>query len=1367
MSTDLEARLAALAPDRIKALVQRVGAASAGPRKMPRNPDQRYPLSSAQERMWFLAQLSPHSKVLNNPGALRARTAAPLDRDLWERSLNAVGRRHEILRTTFHADDGKPVQVIHDELPLRLAWDDLRALPPDRREQEAERIAVAEGRQTFDLTTGPLFAMRVVCLGDLDYLLLITSHHIISDGWTIALFSRELTAAYEDLRTPGSPGLPPQPFQYVDYVHWEQTWTKGEQYKSQIDYWKRRLSAEAPPLRLPADYARPPVMSDAGSLEKRIVPAELTARLKSFAGGERVSLFQLLLTGFFALLCRYGGPGCINIGTSTANRNKREFQNVMGLFVNTLVIRADVSGEETFRGLLRTVQGLCQEALARQDLPFEKLIEELNPQRNLALHPLFQVMFIHQNVPALYQVSEMSVEVQKPDYETAKFDLNLWAEDVNDELLLTLYYARDLFAGATIRRLLGHYQRLLECALERPELPVKDLDCFPREDLFDGEGEPALPADIECFPRRFEAQADAHPARVAVDGLDGSLTYAQANAAANRLARHLRQCGVGAGAPVGLLTARTARMAVGVIAIMKTGAAYVPLDPGHPAARLDAILRDSGAAVVVTEEQFRPLLEGLATPVAAVYLDTDEDAIARNGTENLGIELRPDLPAYIIYTSGTTGTPKGVCVEHRNLASYCDAVWPRMDLGADARFATISSLAADLGNTMIFPPLANGGCVVVVPEHLAADADGLCAFFARHPADCLKIVPTHLQALLKEQPRCELLPRRLLILGGEATTSAFVETIRALAPGCRILNHYGPTETTVGVLTYEVPAAWQPRREALPLGFPLAGSRVYVLDREGRPLPPGIRGEIYIGGANVSRGYWNRPDLTAERFLPDPFVPGGRLYRTGDLGQRLADGAIEFAGRADRQIKIRGFRVELGEIEQALAAHPAIEQAAVMPPAADDPAQRLIGHVQTKGAAPLDAETVTQFLRGRLPGYMVPGAFVFRDALPRTANGKIDFQALTGHVVRPTSLAHRPPRDSIELDMKLIWQDLLGIDGVGISDNFFEVGGHSLLATQLMARINRRFGQSLPLACLFEHGTIQQLAELIRADKSYDHHSPVIAIQPKGTGPGRFFVHPAGGNVLCYYALAQHLGTRSPFYALQAAPASRGNGVIVSIPAMARDYLSAMRQAHGKRPAMLGGWSMGALVAFEMACVHARECGHMPVVAVLDQLAPAGEANGHAREDDDLARMVSFATKVSELVGKDLGLGKAQLSGQSPREQAGTFLERFKANNLAPETTGVDEFRGFLDLMLAHNRITAQFAPAVYPGRIVVFRAETPVGFDEGPPVERAADLGWQRWSAQPVEVVSVPGNHVSMMRAPNVAILAEKLAAHIPIDDA
>uniref|UniRef100_UPI0032176008 non-ribosomal peptide synthetase n=1 Tax=uncultured Roseibium sp. TaxID=1936171 RepID=UPI0032176008 len=1144
-----------------------------------------------------------------------------------------------------------------------------------------------------------------------------------------AMFSKELISLY------AGENLPPVDMQYVDFVHWEQAWLASDACRAQIDFWRDRIDADDPPLALPLDHPRPAVMSHDGAMVGRTLSADLTARLRAFARTERVSLFHLLVSALMVLLYRITGDETISIGTSAANRNTRAFQDVMGLFVNTLVLRAPVSGATSLRAFLHATGETCKQALLRQELPFEKLTSERAPRRDLGVHPLFQVMFVHQNVPSLYGPAGMGLAPVKLDYGATKFDLNLWAEEIGDELVLSLFYARNLFERSSVERMLDHYEGVLGGLLDQPDEMIGRLGFFAPE--------PDLPAPVpqsggeESFVSRFERQVALAPDAAAVRDARQTLSYDGLNRAANRLAARLGSLGAAPDVPVALMVSRNADMVIGVLGVMKAGAPYLPLDPGLPEERLATLLADAGVRVIVTDAAHDDRIGalGVGEIVGLDSIDGENDA-------------NPPVPpglrdaAYIIYTSGTTGVPKGVCVEHRQLMSYVDAIWPRMGLGVGDSFATVSPLSADLGNTMIFPPLANGGCVTVIAEELVTDAAGFAAQMAAHPVDCLKIVPSHLGALIEAG---DVLPRKLLVLGGEAASGGLIAAIRARRPDLRILNHYGPTETTIGVLTHELPIPCA--GETPPLGKPLAGARVFVLDRDGNHVPRGIPGEIFIGGASVARGYWNRPDLTAERFVPDPELPGGRLYRTGDRGRVDDGGILVFEGRVDRQIKLRGHRVEPAEIEAALERHEAVAQAVVQL----DSRGRIVAHVRT--IAPVEIRMLADALRAQLPAHMVPATITRVASMPLTANGKLNARALLNGTEGDAALPGRAPRDEIELALTRIWKDMLGLETLGIDDDFFALGGHSLLAVQLMSRIGRRFGHNLPLASLFEHNTIARLAPLLRSGAPAGF-SPLVTIQSAGDAPGVVFVHPAGGNVLCFYDLAEALGRDRPFFALQADLDEPDHAV----PDIARRYLAALPP---EPPALIGGWSMGALIGFEIAARYADLYGVAPPVAVLDQLAPVSGLPV-AEEADDLTLMLSYAKKVAELVGqKDIGLDPQALRAATPAEQTELFLDSFVRHGLAPDGTTSAQFRRYLDLMLAHNRTTQAYRPsAPYAGRIIVFRAEEALD-----PIQAAArprDLGWQRFSLQKVTVVPVPGNHVSIMRKPNVTLLAQNLLTEL-----
>ncbi|MFN9548262.1 MAG: non-ribosomal peptide synthetase [Cyanobacteriota bacterium] len=1320
MSGNLGQRLARLSPKEIRALVNGLNRAPAALARMGRNPGQQYPLSAAQERIWFLTQLSPNSRAFNNPAAMRVRVQSPLDPARLGTALNEVGRRHEIFRTTFHLEAGKPVQIIHDELPLPLTWEDLRSLPPTDLETQARRIGIEEGCRLFDLAKGPLLALKLLRLDENEYLMLVTSHHIISDGWSNAQLARELTALSEGVE------LPPVELQYVDYVAWERDWLESAAAHAQLDFWKSRIDTDISPIELPRDRSRPTHAIDAGGMETLTLPQRTVDRLRGLARSEKTSLFPLMMAALALLLYRLSGEECFVIGTVAANRNQRAFQKVMGPLLNQLAIPFEVPPDATARRVLHCMITACQEALRNQELPFNVLLNELQVRRDLGAHPLFQVMLVHQNVPAQYASAGMDVEVMKLDYGTTKLDLNFWIEEINEGLVVTLHYASALFDRQTVRRILSDYARAVACLCDSLDTPLADLSLFEKEDF------PvtvrSIPLKEEDLVTRFAEQAKRTPQAQAVIGKDGVLTYAELDARANLLAHRLLAEGASVDNPVALLTRRSCGTVVALLGILKAGAPYLPLDLSQPLLRHRSVMADADASMVVCDSETEAIAEQIGA--VCIQIDTIEMAPAI-----VPISPKPEAIAYLIYTSGTTGAPKGVCVEHRNVVAYSDAIWERMDLKDGDHFASLSSIATDLGNTMLFSPLLHGGCVVFCPDDVIGDPPLLAQFFERYPVACFKVTPAHLHALLL----CpELLPSKLLLLGGEVATPALIDRVRSFAPGLRILNHYGPTETTVGVLTYEVPDPWP--GGPIPLGTPLGHAEVRVLDTAGRPLPIGVIGELYIGGPTLTRGYWRDPALTAERFVSAS--DGMRLYRTGDLGKYLANGNYTFHGRADRQIKIRGYRVEPGEIEAAVEKHSAVAQAAVRVTTTG----RLICYVVL--LAPTQPSNLIAFLREILPTVMVPSAIIPLQSFPRTPAGKIDLESLPLPSQLPIAPAN--PRDPLELKLMNIWQEVLDLETVGIYDSFFELGGHSLLAVQLMAKIKTDFGLDLPLATLFTHDSIANLAILLRRQRILNT-GPLVTIRT-GAGvpsitPSIACVHPAGGDVLCYYPLVQAFSSIQSIYGL-CAQSSDGSP---SIEDLASRYVDALPS---NSTPMLLGWSMGALVAFEMARQWEVRSGAMPRLAILDQLAPQPTTPSTRGGEADAELMLAFAAKISALVGEDIGIGLDQIDS-NPEV---VFLAAFQRYGLAPEDVQVEDFSRYLHLMLDHNRAVGAYRPATpYSGEILVLRAEESltVGSSE---VSRPADLGWQQWCLGNCTVMPVPGNHVTMMRSPHVSQLARAL---------
>ncbi|MBN8471529.1 non-ribosomal peptide synthase/polyketide synthase [Corallococcus exiguus] len=1040
---------------------------------VPRTED--LPLSFAQQRLWLIDQLEPGSLAYNIPTALRMQ--GTVDVAALEQAFRTLIERHEPLRTTFAPRQPEPVQVIHTAVDFSLPVEDL-STSGEAALEESRRLASAEAVRPFDLTRGPLLRVQLLRLAPTEHVLLLTMHHIVSDGWSMGVLVRELVTFYEAFREGRSPSVAPLAVQYADYAVWQRTWLQGEVLEAQLGYWKQQLSGAPALLELPTDKPRPAVQSQRGASVSVQLPLALSEALSDFSQREGVTPFMALLAAFQVLLSRYSGQEDVSVGSPIAGRTRGETEGLIGLFINTLVLRSHVAPDASFRQLLAQVRDTTLAAYEHQHLPFEKLVEELQPQRSLSHSPLFQVMLVLQNAPVSeLSLSGLSFRPLERDFEATKSDLTLSLSQSPHGLTGTLGYRTDLFEPSTVARMVEHLRVLLAAAIASPEMLVSELPLLTDAekqllltDFVSTDAPLPSPRSVHAL---FEQRAALHPDAPAVASDGQMLTYGELDARANQLAWHLRSLGVGTDSCVALCLERSVETVVALLAVWKAGGAYVPLDPAQPALRLQSLVQEVGAPVVVTMTRHTSAFASSSAHV--VRLDEDASVLSRLGTNAPPSAAHPDSLAYVLFTSGSTGRPKGVAVAHSQLSTYVSSVTQRLGLEACSSFALVSTFVADLGNTVLFPALTTGGLLHVLSQECASSPAALADYFAHHPIDCMKVVPSHLAALLTAPEPRHVLPRKRLVLGGESSTWALLQTVHALAPDCEVHNHYGPTETTVGVLAGRVQLS---ASTSVPLGWPLAYSRLYVLDASLRPTPLGVPGELFVGGAQVTRGYLGRPDLTAERYVPDPFSPtaGARMYRTGDRVRWLSDGRVEFLGRVDFQVKVRGFRVEPGEVATVLRGLAGVHEAVVVA-RQDTPGEaRLVAYVVADTS---DASALRHDLKQRLPEYMVPSAFVFLDALPLTPNGKVDRNALPIPDVSASTSDYVAPRTPTEELLAPLWAEVLRLPRVGSQDHFFDLGGHSLLATQLVARVRAAFSVELPLRSVFEAPSLTGLARRI------------------------------------------------------------------------------------------------------------------------------------------------------------------------------------------------------------------------------------------------------------------------------------------------
>jgi amino acid adenylation domain-containing protein len=1061
------------------------GSGDAIPR-LPRSSAQSFPLSFAQQRIWFLEQLNPGSASYNVPSAFFLK--GPLRLDCLEASLAQVIRRHETLRTTFFAVDGEPQQRIAEQQAPYLELVDLAHVLVEQRYSEAVRMATEEARKPFDLVKGPLLRTSVYRLGDEEHLLLLVMHHIVTDGWSLQILFRDVGSEYGRLVTGTANQSPELSIQYFDFAIWQRKALETGQLEKQIAYWRRRLEGAPPVLQIPTDRARPAVQTFTGKIESDVLAPALARALDELSRHEGATLYMVLLAAFQILLWRYTAQTDIVVGSPIAGRNRSQLEDLIGCFINTLALRCDLSGEPTFRELLQRVMNTALEAYENQDVPFDRLVEELKPERELSHSPLFQAMLMLQSTPsAASKFHGLEVTPLEINSGTAKFDLTVCVIQRPEGLRVGINYNSDLFESAAVRRMLGHFRTLLEEITSHPGRRISQLNLLtePERQLLLhtwNNSQVDYPRD-RCIHELIGTQVEENPDRVAVTFEDSHLTYRELNQRANQLACHLTKLGVGPDVLVGLCLERSLNLVVGLLGILKAGGAYVPIDPSYPPDRIAFMLSDAGVKVLLTEQK---LISNLpAGDAVSVCLDSEWTEMAYLDTGNPSPTATPENLAYVIYTSGSTGKPKGVQISHRAVVNFLCSMSKQPGLSKTDTMLAVTTLSFDIAGLEIYLPLISGARLVVASREVASDGSRLLECLEQSGTTVMQATPATWRMLVEAGWRGT---RELKILcGGEALPAELAEAL--LARGSELWNMYGPTETTIWSAAHQLHSG-----EVL-LGRPIANTQFYVLDSNQQLLPAGVPGELYIGGDGLARGYLHRPELTAEKFVANPITPqlSEQLYRTADLVRWLPDGSIDYLGRIDHQVKIRGFRIELGEIEAVLASHPQVEQGVVAAREYSPGDKRLVAYVVAAGSEPPNRGDLRKHLEDKLPDYMIPSAFVFLDKLPLTPNGKVDRKALPApdQSSVETEHAYVAPRTPTEEVITGIWSDVLKLQRVGTQDDFFDLGGYSLLATQVIARIRQIFDVELPLRTMFESPTPAGLAEGVDAANRSGAHSHI------------------------------------------------------------------------------------------------------------------------------------------------------------------------------------------------------------------------------------------------------------------------------------
>ena len=1173
-------------------------------RRPGRNPG---PLSFAQQRLWFLSQLEPHSVAYNEPKTFRIE--GPLDLKALQRALDEIVARHEVLRTTFAPGNGEPVQCVHPGGTVDLSLVDLRARG-SARDREAQQILREAIRRPFDLSADLMLRAFLLRLADDEHILMLATHHVASDGWSMGILTRELGTLYESFATGRTTTLPELPIQYADYAWWQRQPAQAEIVDAQLEYWRRQLTG-APVLELPSDRPRTGPRTYESATQAIELPEDLCRQLKQLSRRGQATLYMTLLAALQLLLHRYSGQEDIAIGSPIAGRTEAEVDGLIGFFVNTLVLRTDLSGNPSFRELLGRVRKVALGAFEHQAAPFERLVAELHPERNPGRHPFFDVMFAFQNMPADEGLRLPGHRVSSIELDSgiSKFDLVFTLMEDGDVVRGSLDYCVDLFDALTIRRLVGHFETLLRSAVATPDAAISDLrmltDAESRQLVVDWNRTATdYPRDASIHTL-FETQARQSPDAVAVAFGDEQLTYQELNWRANQVAHYLSGLNLQSAPLIAISMDRSLDLVVGLLGILKTGRAYLPLDPEHPAERLDYMLRDTQVAVVLTSERITARF--MAHGVHAIALDAEREQIAAQSRENPASTTTADDLAYVMYTSGSTGRPKGVEIPHRGVVRLvCASNYVRLDAGET--LLHLAPISFDASTFEIWGALLHGATCAVFAGPVPRSTE-LGGVLKRYRVSTLWLTASLFNLIIDEDPGALASVRQLLI-GGEALSVRHVERALSSLPNTSIINGYGPTESTTFACTYPI-RSLPPYAASIPIGKPIANTEVYVLDSRLALAPVGVPGELYIGGDGLARGYLNAPDLTAEKFKEVAFDDGSRrrLYRTGDRVRYLADGNIEFLGRFDDQVKIRGFRIEPGEIEVALAQHPGVRENAVLAREKPGEDKRLIAYLLASTPAPTAADLKT-FLKAKLPDYMVPSGFVFVDAWPLTPNGKVDRRALSTIDWKPAAggegfIACRTP---LEQQLADIWMRALGVERLGATDNFFDLGGHSLLAVRVCSQIEKSSGKRLPLTAFFEAPTVEGLARLLSDETPAPHWQSLLRIQTMGSRPPFFWVHGQASDPL----LPRYLHPEQPLYGLMHQAHDGRPAKYTSVEEIAAHYLSEVRAVRPNGPYLLGGYCFGGVVAFEMA-QQLRKLGEPVDLLVLLGPSPVSLPRGVRR----------------------------------------------------------------------------------------------------------------------------------------------------------
>jgi amino acid adenylation domain-containing protein len=1320
-------------------------------------------ISPGQGALLFLHRMAPQSPAYNV--AFVARVTSPVQISALGRALQRLVDRHATLRTTYSEKQGSWYQIVHGSMELKLEEVDASSWSEVELQDQVRRAFSAP----YDLERGPIIRAMLFSRTPSDHVLLFGMHHIATDGWSQGIILHELRELYAAYSQKRAAQLPTLGLSYAESVRWQEAALRSEKGEQLWAYWHDVLSGELPSLDLPADHPRPTVPSMQGDSCPFRIDEVCYAQLKSLAATEGVTLFTLILAAFQILLMAYSGKEDILVGTPMAGRGEPEFQSVVGYFVNSVVIRGDLSGEPTFREFVQRFRHVVLGALSHQEYPFSHLVKRLCPEREASRSPIFQVMFNLQSRHTLGPFADLLAGddsggpvdfagLRLKPFQLAQgagaFDLILELIDSGSRLHGAFMYSTDLFDKDTVERMGGHFNALLQSIARSPDDRITRLQVLSdseRQELVQrwNATDRSYPSD-KCVHELIRAQAKTNPGAVAVACEHKRLTYRDLVARAQVLSAHLQGLGIGEGRLVGIIMERSTDMVVALFGVLMSGAAYVPMDPAFPSERLAVMLEDAACAAILTQRCLARVL-----PITSAIV-VDLDTIDFTGRPAMPwSEVRPATPdslAYVIYTSGSTGKPKGVQITHRALVNFLVSMQREPGISASDNLLSVTTISFDIFGLEVYLPLISGACTTIATREVASDGTRLRRAIERSKATIMQATPATWRLLLEAGWHSA---RRLKALcGGEALTRDLAD--RILDTGAELWNMYGPTETTIWSATEKISSGTDP----ISIGRPIANTQLHVLNRFMQLSPIGVPGELYIGGDGLAKGYHNREELARRSFVQDPFSSrsGARLYRTGDIVRRGRDGSIQFLGRIDNQVKLRGFRIELGEIEYHLDQHPAVKNSVVTVREDAPTGKRLVAYYVPYSEIRPTARGFRKYLTERLPDYMIPAVYVCLPEFPLTPNAKIDRRALPkpdlgGEGARAEYVA---PRDATERFLAGVWRDVLGVERVSIWDNFFVLGGDSLLAARLFAEIEKKTKRNIPLATLFQRPTVAELAEVVRAPDTDLSWSPLVTIQAEGNSPPLFLVHGAEGNVLLYRSLQHHLGDQQRVYGLQSEGLDGRKHFDPTIESMASSYIRAIRSIQPQGPYYLGGYCMGGTIAFEMA-QQFRAAGESVALLALFETYNLGAARISARF---IVRVINVVENILFHLLNALSLrargrisfltDKLHTESTRLKIRRDIFVQRLRAGVNGNDRSSYH----YLKVKKANDRANERYRARRYDGRLILFRPLRGfTGYGD-------RWFGWKGIAGGGIEIHVLPFYPRGMLAEPFVEVLAERLKA-------